>query len=187
MNAEKSYNQYCHKETIQKYHCIIRNPAWEKWFLQAGRYQHGLLQRKTNHCKLLFAFALHMRTHMMPMSQRQMTSLSLVWQESLGVLYPITWQQWELEEKWYGVISKTTTLHMHHTFLYISLLLLRDYRVKMLIFTYYGERKQATTKFHIPFWAWIGSLGIQCQSGSSTFEKDSKWNNPNKYWKSMTL
>ena len=31
------------------------------------------------------------------------------------------------------VISKTTTLHVHHTFLYISLLFLHDYDVKMLI------------------------------------------------------
>ena len=34
-----------------------------------------------------------------------------------------------------GLISKTTILHVHHTFLYISLLSLHDYDVKMPNFT----------------------------------------------------
>ena len=37
-----------------------------------------------------------------------------------------------------GLISKTTTLHVHHTFLYISLTSLHDYDVKMPNFTFYG-------------------------------------------------
>ena len=48
-----------------------------------------------------------------------------------------------------GLISKTTTLHMHHTILYISLPSLHDYDVKMPNFTFYGERKQATTSFSL--------------------------------------
>ena len=44
-------------------------------------------------------------------------------------------------------ISKTTTLHMHHTFLYISLLFLHDYHIKMPNFAVYRESKQASTKF----------------------------------------
>ena len=39
-----------------------------------------------------------------------------------------------------GLLSKTTSLHVHHTFLYISLPLLHDYDVKMPSFTFYGER-----------------------------------------------
>ena len=50
-----------------------------------------------------------------------------------------------------GLISKTTTLHVHHTFLYISFLFLHDYDVKMPNFAIYGERKQATTKFYFCF------------------------------------
>ena len=47
-----------------------------------------------------------------------------------------------------GLISKTTTSHVHHAFLYISFLLLHDYDVKMPNFAVYGGRKQATTKFY---------------------------------------
>ena len=48
-----------------------------------------------------------------------------------------------------GLISKTTTLHVHHTILYISLPSLHDYYVKMPNFTFYGERKHATTSFSL--------------------------------------
>ena len=50
-----------------------------------------------------------------------------------------------------GLWSKTTSLHAHHPFLYISLPLLRDYDVKMPSFTFYGGRKQATTNFSFSF------------------------------------
>ena len=46
-----------------------------------------------------------------------------------------------------GLLSKTTSLHVDHTFLYTSLPLLHDYDVKMPSFTFYGGRKQATTNF----------------------------------------
>ena len=45
-------------------------------------------------------------------------------------------------------MSKTTTSHVHHPFLYISFLFLHDYDVKMPNFAVYGGRKQATTKFY---------------------------------------
>ena len=50
-----------------------------------------------------------------------------------------------------GLLSKTTTLHVHHPFLYISLPLLHDYDMKMPSFTFYGGRKQATTNFSFSF------------------------------------
>ena len=50
-----------------------------------------------------------------------------------------------------GLMSKTTTLHVHHAFLYIFLPLLHDCDVKMPIFTFYGGRKQAKTKFSLSF------------------------------------
>ena len=50
-----------------------------------------------------------------------------------------------------GLWSKTTSEHVHHAFLYISLPLLHDYDVKMPNFTFYGGRKQTTTKFSFSF------------------------------------
>ena len=44
-----------------------------------------------------------------------------------------------------GLLRKTTTLHVHHAFLYISLPYLHDYDVKMSNYKFYGGRKQATT------------------------------------------
>ena len=46
-----------------------------------------------------------------------------------------------------GLIRKTRTLHVHRTFLYISLTILHDYDVKMPNFMFYRGRKQAKTKF----------------------------------------
>ena len=49
-------------------------------------------------------------------------------------------------KKTIGLINKTTTSHVHHTFLYISFPFLHDYDVKMPNFAFYGGRKQPTTK-----------------------------------------
>ena len=46
------------------------------------------------------------------------------------------------------LVAKTTTLHVHLTFLYISLPFLHDYDVKLPNLTFSGGRKQATTKFY---------------------------------------
>ena len=43
------------------------------------------------------------------------------------------------------LLRKTTTLHVHHAFLYISLRSLPNYDVKMSNCKFYGGRKQATT------------------------------------------
>ena len=47
--------------------------------------------------------------------------------------------------------SKTTSLQVHHAFLYLYLLSLHDYEVKKPIFTFYGGRKQATMNFYFSF------------------------------------
>ena len=60
-----------------------------------------------------------------------------------------------------GLIHKTTILHVHHAFLYISLPSLHDYNVKMPNFTMYRGTTEATTKFPLSFWTWIWFLGIQ--------------------------
>ena len=55
-------------------------------------------------------------------------------------------RQGERQKKTIDLISKTTTLQVHHAFLYISFLFLHDYDVKMPNLAFYGGRKQATTK-----------------------------------------
>ena len=77
----------------------------------------------------------------------------------------------EKVKKTIGLISKTTTSHVHHTFLYISFPFLHDCDVKMPNFAFYGGRKQPTTKFYFSFWAWIWSIEIQLQEGSPTIDK----------------
>ena len=56
-----------------------------------------------------------------------------------------------VKRKTIGLTSKTTSSHVHHTFLYISFPFLHDYDVKMLNFLFYGERKQATKKSYFSF------------------------------------
>ena len=73
-------------------------------------------------------------------------------------------------KKTIGLISKTTTLHVHHAFCTFLCLFLHDYDVKMPNFAFYGGRKQATTKFYFSYCTWIWCLGIQLQEGSPTFD-----------------
>ena len=68
-------------------------------------------------------------------------------------------------------MSKKTTSHVHHTFLYISFLFLNDYDMKMPNFAVYGGHKEATTKFYFSIWAWLWSLEIQLLEGLPTFDK----------------
>ena len=74
-------------------------------------------------------------------------------------------------KKTIGFISKTTTLDVHHAFLYISQPVLHDYDVNMPNFAFYGGRKQATAKFYFSFCTWIWCLRIQLQEGPLTFDK----------------
>ena len=48
-----------------------------------------------------------------------------------------------------ALISKTTTLRVHHTFWYISLPSLHHYDVKLPNLKFYGELKQMTKKLDI--------------------------------------
>jgi len=47
------------------------------------------------------------------------------------------------------LLRKTTILHMHHAFLYISLPSLHDYDLKMPKCKFYGGHKQATTNLFL--------------------------------------
>ena len=61
-----------------------------------------------------------------------------------------------------GLITKTTTLLVHHAFFYISLPSLYDYDVKMPNLIFYRGSTQATTKFPLRFcWTWLWFLEIQ--------------------------
>ena len=91
--------------------------------------------------------------------------------QKLGTLRSNDADDNENVKKTIGLISKTTTSHVHHTLLYISFPFLHDYDVKMPNFAFYGGRKQATTKCYFSFWAWIWSLEIQLQEGSPTIDK----------------
>ena len=83
-----------------------------------------------------------------------------------------------------GWISKTTTLHVYHAFLNISLPSPHDYDGKMPNFTFYGGRKQATAKFSFSFWTWIRFLGIRLNKSSLAFDKvNHKLEKSRRYWK----
>ena len=55
-------------------------------------------------------------------------------------------------------IGKTTTRHVHHAFLYISLPSLHDCNGKMPNFTIYGERKLVTAKFSFSFYQYLNMV-----------------------------
>ena len=57
--------------------------------------------------------------------------------------------------------NKTTTLHLHHAFLYISLPSFHDYNVKLPNFTFCSEREQKTTTFFFFSWTLTQSFRIQ--------------------------
>ena len=98
-----------------------------------------------------------------------------VLQETYIILVLMKWWQQGLQ-KTIGLISKTTTFHVHHTCLYISLPFLHDYIVKMPNVEFYGGRKQAMTSLDMgprnstPIWfayIWL------------------KWNSCDKDWKRL--
>ena len=76
----------------------------------------------------------------MPMPKHQIPSLPLDSQETYCKGLKMQWQK---DRKKTALISKTKTLHVHHTLLYISLLFLHNCALKMPNFTFYGEHKQA--------------------------------------------
>ena len=86
----------------------------------------------------------------------------------------MTQRQQECKKK--GLISETTTLQVHHTFLYISLPFLHHYSIVMPNFMFYRECKQTTTKFY--FSLEFGSLHLTKAVGR---------NNRDKNWKNLNL
>ena len=70
-----------------------------------------------------------------------------------------------------GLISKKTTSHVHHAFLYISFLFLYNYDVKMPNFAVKGDVNKQRRNFISLFEPWLWFLEIQLQEGSPTFHK----------------
>ena len=68
-------------------------------------------------------------------------------------------------------VSRTTTLQVHHAFLYISLPSLHVHEVKMPHFTFSGERERKATTFFFLSCPSIYSLRIQLQKNQPTFDK----------------
>ena len=72
-----------------------------------------------------------------------------------------------------GFTRKTTVLHVHHAFLYISLTSTarqHDYAVKPPNATFCGGRGHTNTHFPFSIWTWTNPLRIQHQEKSPTFE-----------------
>ena len=90
--------------------------------------------------------------------RRRIQKPRVTWSTSRGATKPgnrdFKFQRRERQrerQKTIGLMSKTTTSHVHHTFLYISFPFLHDYDEKMPNFAFYGGRKQATMKFSFSF------------------------------------
>ena len=109
--------------------------------------RNAMLWRERNHCEWQIAPPSSMLVHLSLMSKRQMTSLPLFWQETLGTLGFINEMVTRMQNKRIRLTSKTTTLLMHHTCLYSSLPFLHNYTLAMPNFAFYGERKQTLAKF----------------------------------------
>ena len=70
-----------------------------------------------------------------------------------------------------GLISKTTTLHVHHAFWYISLPSLHDYNVKLPNFTFCRGREHKTTTFFFFSWRLKQSFRIQLPKNFPAYGK----------------
>ena len=83
-----------------------------------------------------------------------------------------------------GLMSKTTTLHVHHTFLCISFLSLHNYDVKWPNFKFTWERERQGNKFyHLCLNSGaVPSLQLQHQN-SLILRNGANWDNREKVWK----
>ena len=68
-----------------------------------------------------------------------------------------------------GLVSKTTTLHKHHAFLYISLPSLYNYDVKWPNFTYFWGRKRQDDKLYHLCLNSVAAPSLQFQSKTPSF------------------
>ena len=78
------------------------------------------------------------------------------------------------------LLGATTTLHVRHAFLNISLPSLHDYDVKMSNFTFCGGREHKATTFFLFFRASIQSFRIQLQKRLPRFDELNEMNKRDK-------
>ena len=90
------------------------------------------------------------------------------------------------DKKAIDFIGKTTTLHVHHAFLYISLPSLHGYDVKMPIFTFCGEREHNTTTFFLFSRPLISLLEFNPRKNGQHLTNWTRWNERDKVWSSAT-
>ena len=83
-----------------------------------------------------------------------------------------------------GLISKATTLHVHHDILYISLPSLHDYGVKIPNFTFRGGPTQDNDFLFFPV-LWRGPLEFNSRKMCQHLTNDwTRWNKRDKVWDS---
>ena len=74
-----------------------------------------------------------------------------------------------------GSISKTTTSHVHHSFLYTSFPFLHDYDVKMPNFAFFRGRKQLSNDEILFLFPTLNLVPWNSASGGFAYISQSKW------------
>ena len=112
------------------------------------------LRWERNHCVQPFPFPSNMRVHVMTTNiQRQDSN--------------------ENFNKTIGLISKTTTLHVHHAFIFAFLCDFCTTTTWRCLILRLWITQTSNDEIYSSFrsWTWIWSLGIQLHLGSPTFDK----------------
>jgi len=89
-----------------------------------------------------------LRSYMYPIYTGTATYSPVSWVTRLGTSRNCDGDGKQNVKKAIGLMSKTTTLHVHHAFLYISLLSLHNYNVKWPNFKFTWERERQGDEFH---------------------------------------
>ena len=96
------------------------------------------------------------------------------------------WRQRQWQKKTRGshkVVGKTTTLNVHHAFLYISLPSVHDYNLKMPNFTFCGEQEHKTTTLFFFSSTLIQSVTTNySRKNWQHLMNWTRWNKPDKVW-----
>ena len=83
-----------------------------------------------------------------------------------------------------GLISKTTTLHVHHPFLYIYLRSLHDYDEINYNLTFCGRREHKTTTLFCFSWFWYSPLESNYGQIRQHLTNWTRWNKRDEVWAS---
>ena len=86
-------------------------------------------------------------------------------------------------QKSIALVSKTTTLHVHHAFLYISLPSLHDYDVKWPNFKFFEDGKSKATKSTISVWTRARLPLLSSNINSLLLSNWATWDSREMFWK----